>query len=338
MISEAENIDLHPVAQSRGAIDQVPVVDLSELVRDSSAAAAQGAIDQIASACKSWGFFQVVNHGIPSQQVREVWQQAHAFFHQPLAAKLEVERSRENPWGFYHRELTKNQRDKKEVFDFTRAGVDPIYRQRNRWPAKPAGFESTMMNYLDACTGVALKLLEGFCLGLDLPPQYLHPHFVGNHTGFIRLNYYPVEDTGRGQGEAEADLGIHHHADAGVLTVLLQDEVGGLQVYRDGFWYDIPTQEGAMVINTGDMMQVWSNDIYKAAIHRVLAMRSAQRFSIPFFFNPSADSRVSPLPSVIDDEEPAHYRDIPWSEFRGKRTDGDFADYGAEVQISQYRL
>ncbi len=93
-----------------------------------------------------------------------------------------------------------------------------------------------------------------------------------------------------------------------------------------------------MVINTGDMMQVWSNDIYQAAIHRVLAMRSAERFSIPFFFNPSADSRVSPLPSVIDDADPPHYREIQWSDFRGKRTDGDYADYGAEVQISQYRL
>lgn len=338
MISEAENIDLHPVADSRGEIEQVPVVDVSELVRDSSAPAAQVAIDQIASACKTWGFFQVVNHGITSEQLRQVWQQTHAFFHQPLADKLAIERSRDNPWGFYHRELTKNQRDKKEVFDFTRAGIDPIYHRQNRWPAAPTGFENTLLNYLDACTGLALKLLEGFCLGLDLPPQYLHPHFVGNHTGFIRLNYYPVEDTGRGQGEEEADLGIHHHADAGVLTVLLQDEVGGLQVYRDGFWYDIPTLEGAMVINTGDMMQVWSNDIYKAAIHRVLAMRSAERFSIPFFFNPSADSRVSPLPSVIDDEDPPRYRDIRWSEFRGKRTDGDYADYGAEVQISQYRL
>ncbi len=337
MISEADNLDLHPVADARRVVEQVPVIDVSDLVRDSASPAARTAIDQISAACKTWGFFQIVNHGIPSEQIREVWQQTHAFFHQPLADKLEIERSRENPWGFYHRELTKNQRDKKEVFDFTRAGVDPIYQQQNRWPATPAGFETTMMHYLEACTEVSLKLLEGFCLGLDLPAQFLHPHFVGNHTGFIRLNYYPVEDTGRNEGEAEADLGIHHHADAGVLTVLLQDAVSGLQVYRDGFWYDIPTIEDAMVINTGDMMQVWSNDIYQAAIHRVLAMRSAERFSIPFFFNPSAESRVSPLPSVIDDRDPPHYREIPWCEFRGKRTDGDYADYGAEVQISQYR-
>ena len=86
------------------------------------------------------------------------------------------------------------------------------------------------------------------------------------------------------------------------------------------------------------MMQVWSNDIYRAAIHRVLAMEERERYSIPFFFNPAADCRVSPLPSVVSEARPALYRAIGWREFRGLRTDGDYADYGTEVQISQYRV
>ena len=135
-----------------------------------------------------------------------------------------------------------------------------------------------------------------------------------------------------------ADLGVHHHTDAGALTVLLQDEVGGLQVFNGGYWHDIPPLPGAFVINTGDMMQVWSNDIYQAAVHRVLAMEKRDRFSIPFFFNPSAETEVSPLPSVVTADRPARYRAIRWSEFRGQRTDGDYADYGPEVQISQFRI
>jgi isopenicillin N synthase-like dioxygenase len=154
------------------------------------------------------------------------------------------------------------------------------------------------------------------------------------------LNYYPVKDPLEGRpGVApsnQAGLGVHHHTDAGALTVLLQDEVGGLQVHRDGFWHDIQPVEGAFVINTGDMMQVWSNDTYQAAIHRVLAMHSQDRYSIPFFYNPAAGTPVSPLPSVVTDDRPAHYSTINWSEFRGRRTDGDYADYGPEVQISQY--
>jgi isopenicillin N synthase-like dioxygenase len=197
-----------------------------------------------------------------------------------------------------------------------------------------------MVGYLDACTELSLKLLEAFCLGLDLPADFMRRDFAGEHTGFIRLNYYPTSDPMADSGDehqASADLGIHHHTDAGGLTVLLQDEVSGLQVHRDGLWYDIPTVEGAMVINTGDMMQVWSNDIYKAAIHRVLAMSTRERYSIPFFFNPVASCEVSPLPSVVDEQNPSRYRPIEWGSFRGKRSDGDYADYGTEVQISQYR-
>ena len=132
-------------------------------------------------------------------------------------------------------------------------------------------------------------------------------------------------------------MGVHRHSDARALTVLLQDEVFGLQVYRDGYWHDIPSVPGAFVINTGDMMQVWSNDYYQAAIHRVLAMIDRDRYSIPFFFDPTAATEVSPLPSVVSNERPSCYRSINWSEYRGKRTDGDYADYETEVQISQYK-
>jgi isopenicillin N synthase-like dioxygenase len=92
-----------------------------------------------------------------------------------------------------------------------------------------------------------------------------------------------------------------------------------------------------MVINIGDMMQVWSNDVYDAAIHRVLAMDSIARYSLPFFFNPSANSQVSPLPTVVSEKHPSHYHPIEWSSYRGQRSDGDFANYGTEVQISQFR-
>jgi isopenicillin N synthase-like dioxygenase len=340
MHAETEDLDRMPVAEQSSILEQVPIIDVAQLFHDISSSGASDAIDQIAQACKTWGFFQVVNHGIGSAQIEAVWRQTHGLFALPLPEKLEIQRSRENPWGFYNNELTKNQRDKKEVFDFTREGIDPIYGQRNRWPRGLDEFRTTMMAYLDACTGLSLKLLEAFCLGLDLPADFMRRDFAGNHTGFVRLNYYPVKDPLADSGEehqASADLGIHHHTDAGGLTVLLQDQVSGLQVYRDGFWYDIPTVEGAMVINTGDMMQVWSNDIYKAAIHRVLAMDTQERYSIPFFFNPASNCKVSPLPSVVDEQNPSRYRAIEWGSFRGKRSDGDYADYGTEVQIAQYR-
>jgi isopenicillin N synthase-like dioxygenase len=331
------DLDKHPIAATTELSTSVPVIDIGGLRSDH----AETVIDEIAGACREWGFFQVVNHGISEELIGEVWRHTRLFFAQPGDTKNSILRTKENPWGYYNNELTKNKRDKKEVFDYTAEGRDPIYRSENRWPQPNGGFEATMLAYLEGCTALSLQLLEAFCVGLDLRADFLKDFFVPEHTGFVRLNHYPVADP---LAEAaiedlpDAGMGVHHHTDAGALTVLLQDEVGGLQVHQHDCWHDIPPVEGAFVINTGDMMQVWSNDTYQAATHRVLAMESHDRYSIPFFFNPAAKARIEPLPTVVSDSRPAGYQTIDWAEFRSRRTDGDYADYGAEVQISQYRL
>ncbi|MDZ7643001.1 MAG: 2OG-Fe(II) oxygenase family protein [Woeseiaceae bacterium] len=325
-----EDLDRHPVATGPAAGGEVPVIDLG----------GPGAVEAIAAACRDWGFFQVVNHGVPATLVDAVWRETRGYFARPDADKLALSRTRGNPWGYYNNELTKNQRDKKEVFDLTSEGVDPIYDAANRWPADDGGFRRTMTAWFEACETLSLELLDALGLGLGLPRGYLRPFFAPQHTGLLRLNHYPVRDPRAALDAAPppADLGVHHHTDAGALTVLLQDSVGGLQVYRDGFWHDVAPLEGAFVINTADMMQVWSNDRYRAPVHRVLAMHEHDRYSLPFFFNPSADCEVRPLEDVVDSTHPPRYRPIRWAEFRGRRTDGDYADYGPEVQIADYRI
>jgi len=335
------DLDRCPVADSREFGDSVPVIDIAGVTQSASGDTARQAVNAIAKACREWGFFQVINHGVPDELIDTVWQQTRAFFSGPAGAKEAILRTRENPWGYYNNELTKNQRDKKEVFDYTTDGTDPIYGAKNRWPDVGTEFRDSMRAYLDCCTRLSLTLLEAFCVGLDLPADFMHEDFAANHTGFIRLNYFPVDDpleASDGQKLPVADMGIHHHTDAGALTVLLQDDAGGLQVFRDGYWHDIPPVPGAFVINIGDMMQVWSNDLYKAAIHRGLPMRERARYSIPFFFNPAASTEVGPLPTAVSKARPARYRSINWSDFRGRRTDGDYADYGPEVQIAQFRI
>lgn len=134
-------------------------------------------------------------------------------------------------------------------------------------------------------------------------------------------------------------MAVHHHTDAGALTVLLQDNsVTSLQVKKNGSWHFVPPREGTFVINIGDMVQVWSNDLYKAPLHRVQASASA-RYSAPFFYNPSYDCDVSPLTfDVPYFGDNANYKVVNWGEFRSKRFAGDFADIGEEVQIANYRL
>ena len=333
-----EDLDKHPVAKNVALADSVPIIDFQMLA---DGLATDQVVLQIAEACRDWGFFQIVNHSVPDDLIQDVWKCTRHFFELPVDIKELILRSKDNPWGFYNNELTKNKRDKKQVFDFTRPGVDDIYRAENRWLSDEQEFKSVMHEYYRACSVLSSQLLQTFCRGLNLPANFLQKDFEDNHTGFIRLNYYPIDDPLAGstrKPDSETGYGIHHHTDAGALTILLQDSIGGLQVHKDGNWYDVQPIEGSFVINIGDMMQVWSNDTYKAAIHRVQAMTTSKRYSIPFFLNPAANAKISPLPSVITDAQPKRYSPIDWAEFRGKRSEGDYADYGTEIQISQYRL
>ena len=136
---------------------------------------------------------------------------------------------------------------------------------------------------------------------------------------------------------APGNFGISHHTDSGALTVLLQDEQPGLQVFRRGAWTFVEPNPDALVVNIGDVVQVWSNDRYPAALHRVIASDRHERYSAPYFFNPAPSAFYAPLPSACEHGEPPHYRRINWGEFRASRTAGDYADYGDEIQISHYR-
>ena len=324
-------------------IEGVPVTDVSALVREGAEApAAADAVRVIDRACREWGFFQVVGHGIPDASVRALESSMRAFFALPQAAKDAVRRSADNAWGYYDRELTKNVQDWKEIFDFGRpdpleAGVDGT----NRWPALP-GFRQAMEAWYAACEPVGQRLLEALCVGLSLPPDRLAPHFAGRHSSFLRLNHYPPCDdpasSHRELAPSRGRLGVGHHTDAGALTLLHQDTQGGLQVWNGGRWHDVEPVPGALVVNIGDMVQVWSNDEYGAALHRVVAHAAHERFSAPFFYNPAYETDCVPLESVVGPERPAHYRPVNWGVFRKGRSAGDYSDVGEEVQITHYRV
>ena len=166
-------------------------------------------------------------------------------------------------------------------------------------------------------------------------------------TSTVRLNYYPVSDTLSDDEQSEVaglgDMALHHHTDPGVLTLLLQDMTGGLQTLskKDG-WIDVTPEEGTIVVNLGDSLQVWSNDNYRAAVHRVVPMASLPngsgwRFSTPYFYNPKGDAVLEQL-SELSGDAPA-YRSFTWREYIKGRVDDNYTDLGEEdIQIAQYRV
>ena len=311
--------------------ETVPVIDIAELEKPAS-------LQAIDAACRDWGFFQVTNHGIPPAVLEVLRAAMRAFFAQQADEKRTILRSAENPWGFFDHELTKNTRDWKEVYDYGPAD-GPMQPQ---WPRALPQFEPAVRTYYAHCERLAFRLLAALSLNLGMPAGALETYFGERHTSFLRLNYYPrCPQPARPEGldtSAEGYLGVNHHTDAGALTVLLQDEQPGLEVYRRGKWHLVEPRGDALVINIGDIVQVWSNDAYEAAVHRVITSPVADRYSVPYFLNPAYETDYAPLPGMVSAAAPPRYRPINWREFRSLRAAGDYADYGEEVQISQYRV
>jgi isopenicillin N synthase-like dioxygenase len=319
---------MEPYAMST---EHVPVIDIARLYKPE-------ALRELDAACREWGFFQVVGHGIDAAVLTDLHREMRAFFALSGAAKRAISRTAENPWGYFDRELTKNTRDWKQIYDYGPGDDGTIQPQ---WPRALPAFKPSLLAFYAACETLAFRLLAAISLNLGMPADHLSAGFRPLHSSFLRLNYYPIcptpEQPAGVNTPASGHLGVNHHTDAGALTLLLQDDQPGLEVFRNGAWHLVQPRADALVINIGDIVQVWSNDRYCAALHRVTANAEAERLSAPFFFNPAYSTSYAPLPTTLDAAHPPRYRAINWGEFRARRAAGDYADCGEEVQISHYR-
>jgi isopenicillin N synthase-like dioxygenase len=314
----------------------LPVISMAGINRNANCR-------MIDTACREWGFFQVVDHGIDPEVIRNVRTQMRNFFDQCHASKQQLERTEYNPWGYYDKELTKNVRDWKQLYDYGPSFKDKLGQWAEpRWPQAMPAFRAAVEAYYQACKILAPQILKVLAYNLNADADCLLEYFGTGHTSFLRMNYYPLcPPPVAPAGEAEPMdeyLGLNRHTDSGALTLLLQDDQPGLQVFNRGRWHLVEPVTGAITINLGDIVQVWSNDQYKAALHRVLANPNDERYSIPFFYNPRPETNYTPLPGTVSELCPARYRAINWGEFRAQRVAGDYADVGEEVQISHYAV
>ena len=273
-----------------------------------------------------------------------MWAESRAFFAQSSDVKRAVGRSEQVPLGYYDRELTKRRRDQKEVFDFMQPREDGS--DLNQWPEGRPQFRSAMEGFFDAASGIAARTLSIVLRALNASMSTASVSVAGDpRTSNVRLNYYPEHDPlsadESSRVTALGDMALHHHTDPGILTLLLQDDSGGLQTHSlANGWIDVSPVPGTIVVNLGDAMQVWSNDHYRAAVHRVVPMTTigcSGRFSTPYFFNPAGNAT---LESLI----PAHlelpkYRVFTWKQYIKGRVDDNFADLGEDdIQIERFRI
>ena len=260
---------------------------------------------------------------------------------------MSVFRDATNPLGYFDRELTKQKRDLKEVFDFKAGGhLSRNPERRQRWPDGQAEFEATLTEFFATFTALSGEVMEMIFAALGMSradiDAIMAASFGAEHTSAARLNFYPPADPvppdERAGINALGDMALHHHTDPGAITLLLQDDHGGLQAYskQDG-WIDVPPVPGTIVVNVGDVMQVWTNDRCTAGMHRVLPIESTRgRYSTPFFFQPRFDAWVEPW---LKGGEAANYKGFSWQEFIRGRVADNFADYGVDdIQIKKYRV
>lgn len=269
----------------------LPVIDIGD------PAAVAG---EIAAACRETGFFYVTGHGVPESLVAELDAASRRFFALPEREKLEIEMSRGGrAWRGYFPvggELTAGQRDLKEGLylgseigpDHPRAGL-PLHG-RNLFPRQVPELRPLVLSYVDAMTAAGQQVLRGVALSLELPAGYFADGYTAEPTVLFRIFHYPPAPPG------DPGWGVGEHTDYGLLTLLGQDENGGLQVRTPGGWVDAPPLPGTFVCNIGDMLERLTGGWYRSTPHRVRNTSGRDRLSFPFFLDPDFLAEVPPLP------------------------------------------
>lgn len=304
------------LAFKQTAFHEIPVIDIAPLIDGTDP---ESVARQIGKVCEEVGFLYVKNHGVPAEQIAEMYRVTEQFFALPMATKESVHiattgdvlRGYIPTYG--ENADPENSKDFKEAFDY---GVDEeqvtYFFGPNPMPEGFPEFKRVAESYHDTMLALARKLVSAIALSLDLPADY----FESIHSKPItiqRLLHYPPQE---GDVSLE-EIGIGAHTDYGFLTILNQDEVGGLQVRnKDGDWISAPPVEGTFIINIGDIVQTLTNGRYSSTVHRVINTSGRERYSIPFFIDANYDAVIEPLPSCVSDERPAQYQPFTCGEYK----------------------
>jgi isopenicillin N synthase-like dioxygenase len=302
-------------ARRQGAAMQLPIIDIGPLRRDDPASARRIA-QALRDACVTTGFFYVANHGVADASVSHILAEAKRFFDEPLAAKQSVGLHTNTIFRGYDgiRGQTLDASTGGDVKESMYMGVDlpldhPLVlagtpnHGPNRWPEWLPGWRKSVLDYFATMERLARLLLNGLALSLGLDARHFD-HCLDQHMSAVRLLRYPPHP----EADPAREVGCGAHTDWGVLTILAQDATGGLEIQLpSGEWIAAQPVPGAFVINIGDMMARWTNDLYKSTPHRVLNRSPRDRYSAAFFFDPNFHTRVECLPTCASATRPVRY-------------------------------
>ncbi|CAL5044497.1 unnamed protein product [Urochloa decumbens] len=286
----------------------IPAIDFQRLLQRETSHDESARLHE---ACQEWGFFQLINHGVPDDVIEGV--------------KASVEGNKEavcsgtrGPGQLegYGQLFVVSEDQKLDWADLLHLYTQPPHHRNMRfWPDKPDTFRSTLDAYSSAVKSVADRLLSIMSKNLGLRPEVIANRCDGGGVQSVRMNCYPP------CSEADKVVGLSPHSDADLLTLLLQvNEVHGLQVKRDdGSWVPVRPLDGAFVVNVGDVLQIFTNGRYRSVEHRVVVNAERERLSVAAFHSPSVHATIGPLRELVADQEGevAMYKTVDHESFMG---------------------
>jgi len=305
----------------------IPIIDVSALIAGTTDQ--EAVARQLGQACRESGFFYVIGHGVHEGLQQRLRDLSRQFFSQDMDAKLRIPMALGGrAWRGYFRvgdELTSGKPDQKEGLYFgTELPADhPLVQSGtplhgpNLFPELP-GFREAVLEYLAALTFLGHRLMAGLALSLALEESYFAERYTGEPLILFRIfNYPPPPDPSL--------WGVGEHTDYGLLTILWQDDAGGLEVRSRSRWVPAPPVPGSFVCNIGDMLDRMTRGLYRSTPHRVRNPASHSRLSLPFFFDPNFFARVQPI------EMPGHEvqddREQRWDRASVHAFQGTYGDY-----------
>ncbi|KAK7287256.1 hypothetical protein RIF29_00439 [Crotalaria pallida] len=287
-----------------GVKPDVPIIDLSN--------PDEGKVqDEIVEACKEWGMFQIVNHEIPNNVISKLQSVGKEFFELPQEEKEQYS----GPPGSgsiegyctFHEEVSGKRGWVDHLFHITWPPSSINYRF---WPKNPPSYREANEEYLKYLHGVVDKLFKSMSIGLGLEEHELKEAAGGDDMiHLFKINYYPPCPS------PDLVLGVPHHVDFSYITILVPNEVPGLQAFKDGHWYDVKYIPNALIIHVGEQMEILSNGKYKPVLHRTTVNKEETRMSWPVFIEPQPEHEVGPHTKLVNADDPPKFKTKKYKDF-----------------------
>nr|AFJ44313.1 flavonol synthase [Lonicera japonica] len=286
-----------------GVLLQVPVIDIDD----------KNVVKLISDASKEWGIFQVINHGIPDEVIANLQKVGKEFFEVVPQEEKEViakTPGSQNIEG-YGTSLQKELEGKRGWVDYLFHKIwPPSSIDYHFWPKNPPSYREANEEYANRLQKVADKLLECLSLGLGLEGGEIKAAIGGDDLIYLmKINYYPPCP------RPDLALGVVAHTDMSAITILVPNEVQGLQVFNNDHWYDVKYIPNALVVHIGDQIEILSNGKYKSVLHRTTVNKELTRMSWPVFLEPPSELENGPIPKLINEENPPKYKTKKYKDY-----------------------